>query len=199
MGRIPIVISLAVLLLPAAAASADEGNRRVRHQQGRVLTDSDHNSRARKIPRLRRAGDVTRKRGIISRETAIKRRKALEPLKKRLSTRGMRTVEAQYAEDLRKWAAQQDDRLLELQKIHTAYRRLKSYRDRAAANGEDTSRIDPRLKGMEKKMAALSEDIRLARVELQDMSGRYQARIRFMSHMMKSKHDTARTILKRTQ
>ncbi len=210
--------ALAALLAPWAAAAEDDGlkpheathtvqqrkgageksDQGARRQQGRVLTDSDRNSQVRKMPGLHKTGDITLKRGVISRDEAIAQRKALDPLKKRLNTRGLRTAEAEYAEKLHRWARKQDKRLLELQKIHTAYDRLKTYRDNAKRNGDDVSRIDPRLAGMEKKIAALSEDIRLGTLELQEMLSRYQTKLKFMSHMIKSQHDTAMAVARET-
>lgn len=211
--------AVAALLAPWAAAAEDDDGlkpheathtvqqrksagektyQRVRRQQGRVLTDSDRNSRVRKIPGLHKTGDITLKRGIISRDDAIAQRKALGPLKKRMNTRGLRTAEAEYAENLRQWARRQDKRLLELQKIHTAYDRLKTYRDNAARNGDDVSRIDPRLAGMEKKMSVLSEDIRLGTQKLQEMLSRYQKNLKFMSHMIKTQHETAMAVVRET-
>ncbi|MFP3944427.1 MAG: hypothetical protein ACLFWF_11070 [Alphaproteobacteria bacterium] len=169
----------------------DKAYKGVRQQQGRVLTDSDSN------PSAAKHGDITLKRGVISRDAAIKQRQALEPLKKRMNTRGMRTAEAEYVEKLREWAVRQDRRLLELQKVHSAHDRLKGYRDRAVAKGEDVSRIEPRLKGMERKIAALSEDAQLARVKLQELMSRYQVKIKYMSHMTKSQHDTAMAVIRK--
>ncbi len=48
----------------------------VRQQQGRVLTDSDRNGTARKMPGLHKYGNITLKRGIISRDKAIAPRTA---------------------------------------------------------------------------------------------------------------------------
>jgi hypothetical protein len=172
----------------------------VRQQQGRVLTDSDLNSsNARKVPGLHKSGDVTLKRGIISRDAAIQQRRALEPLKKRVSTAGMRTAEAEYVKELRGWAVAQDKRLLELQKKHTAYDRLKEYRDNAAKSGEDTSRIDPRLAGMEREMESLSGLIHSNYQQLEKMSERYERRAVHMSNLSKSLHETAKALIHNTR
>ncbi len=119
----------------------------------------------------------------------------LDPLKKRVDTRSMRTTEVEYAEKLRLWAVRQDARLLELQKIHSAYDRLKTYRDNAAANGDNVSRIDPRIAGMERKMAALTEEIELAVLELQKLTSRYQQQLNIMSRVSRDRHKTAVSII----
>jgi len=200
MRLIAVTAALTVICVSQSHAGNSDGAPRngMRHQQGRVLTDSDTNESAAKSPGTHKVGDVTLKRGIISRDSAIAQRKDLKPLLERISTRGMRAVEAKYAEELRLWAKRQNDRLLELQKIHTAHDRLKEYRDRAAAEGDDTSRIDPRLKGMEDKLRKASGEIRLAYGELKTLVERYQRQVKYMSSLMKTQEDTAMAIIRNT-
>lgn len=183
----------AIKVKPEAQKQAYPG---VRMQQGRVQTDDDLNSsKTRKLPGLHKSSDITLKRGIISREALLRQRSALEPLKARTSTAGMRTAEAEYAKALRDWAVQQDKQLLELQKMHTAYDRLKAWRDHAAANGEDTSRIDPRLAGMERDMASLSGLIRQNYQKLEKMSAQAETANMLLSNMSKSMHEKAKGII----
>lgn len=159
---------------------------------GSVLADSGSASKPpRKIPGMHKVGDVTLKRGVMSAESASELLKALKPLEQRPDTRAMRNAEVQYAEELQAWAAKQKGRLQELRKIRSRYNRLKSYRDQAAARGDTTSRIDPRLKHMRHKMEVLSGEIRLAHDDLRSLQRRLRQTLQTMSAASKLRHRTA--------